>query len=142
MAGAGGNRGLHPVLLILTVPVVQRIELRHQPNAAEIDLARAGVEGDLVRTPGSVGQVGESSVAGPEGVRDSRSRRSHDHVPPSDWVLALAQEERPSTLEGRRRAPSRPSGSAAEGRTFPARARSGAGPFGASLAARPRSRTR
>src|SRR5262245_51888002 len=64
----------------LPVPVVERLEPRHQPDAAEVDLVRAREVRDVVRLLRAVDEIRDSFRPGDDRVADARSRWPCDHV--------------------------------------------------------------
>src|SRR6266542_1057759 len=95
----GGQRGptaqtrFRQALLIvvgLAVAVVEVVEPRDQPDAAKVDLVRAGVVRDVVRLAGPVDQVSDPLGARDDRVGDPRCRRPRDDVPrPKLKLLSL-----------------------------------------------------
>ena len=83
----------------LAVPVLEPLEPGDDSNAAERDLARAGVEGDVVGLTGPVGEVREPARAASKRMRDTRSGGPRYDMAGPDRVLVLAQQERSVSLE-------------------------------------------
>src|SRR5207237_6371605 len=80
-----GGRGLRPCPRriaptdsVFVLPVVDVLDPGDQADAAPRDLARAGVVAAVVRIARPVSEQRQAVRAGPERVRDSRSRRPCD----------------------------------------------------------------
>src|SRR5919198_1725467 len=75
----------------LSVPVIQPLDSRHYPDAAEVELVRARVVDDVVWVAGAIREHREPTVTGAEGVCDSARCGPRHHVSGSDTVLLPAQ---------------------------------------------------
>src|ERR1700722_9681025 len=84
----------------LAVPVIDLLEARDHPHAAEVDLVGARVVADVVRVPDPVREVREALLAGAEQVRDARPRGTRDHVAgPHRSLLLVVEHEHPAAVE-------------------------------------------
>src|SRR3954447_21546963 len=74
---AKGPRPAEPTSIVggLAVVVVEPLEAGHQPDAAEVDLVRARVVGDVVGLPRPVGEVRDPLLAGHDRMRDPGAGR-------------------------------------------------------------------
>src|SRR6266540_3687309 len=84
---------------LFAVPVVELGQTRHQADAAEIDLLRARVPGDVVRLARAVGEQLHPAGARVERVTDARARRARDHRAGPHRVSLLAEDADAVALE-------------------------------------------
>src|SRR5712692_3336958 len=83
----------------LAVPVVGRLQPADDADAAQRDLARARVVGDVVRLARAVRQVAQRLAAGAEGVGHAGPRWAGDQVPAPDGALLVAEPDDPLPAE-------------------------------------------